>query len=266
MDRCGFTVTSIVLLVFGILWAVMNIAAIHIDDNLSTGYVQSAPGDTPNNGADTVINYYDSYHRLANSLVLWSFLAYSLFRTFLYPFVFAYIADVCGYKYFGILGGVLFVSGAVVSVFTIPLSNWAMGDCHAFNNVALGGDSNANSEAEGSAVAEVFAHCSHGQWNIIFFVIALSFGALLLAFPTFDLYYRRQLARRQGGSSLLSGTGGLSGYGSVATEDDSASGIQLGGRKGGKGSSSHRDGDGSDDDNPGSHITASMEDGNMLDI
>jgi MFS family permease len=59
-----------------------------------------------------------------------SFLFYCMFRTSLYTFVFAYLADTLGFKYFGVLGGVMFVFGGVLNFLQVPISNLASGTCH----------------------------------------------------------------------------------------------------------------------------------------
>lgn len=205
MDKLGFTVTAAVVCIFGLLWALMNIGAMMIDDSAA---VPITPGGE--------IDYNDSLHESANSLVLWSFLSYSLFRTFLYPFVFAYIADICGYKYFGVLGGVLFVCGAIASVFTIPLSLFAQGDCHTYVSTltTAGGDGDA---AGDSSVNKNFETCNHGIWKGIFLLIAISFAALLLAFPAYDWYYRRTHGLNGASSRAAEDKAG---YGAVSTQED----------------------------------------------
>jgi hypothetical protein len=92
MDHLGFPVTSSVLIVIGFVWALLLV------DNAST------------------------------SLVL-SFVCYSAFRTFFFTFVFAYLADTLGFKYFGVLAGIMFVLGGVLSVLQYPLAQVAAASC-----------------------------------------------------------------------------------------------------------------------------------------
>jgi MFS family permease len=59
-----------------------------------------------------------------------SFIFYAIYRTFFYTFVFAYLADVLGFKYFGVLAGIMFVIGGVLSLVQYPLAQVMAGSCH----------------------------------------------------------------------------------------------------------------------------------------
>ena len=59
-----------------------------------------------------------------------SFFCYAVFRTLLYTFLFAYIADTMGFHYFGVLAGLMFVISGVVGLLQYPLAKWAEGTCH----------------------------------------------------------------------------------------------------------------------------------------
>lgn len=65
-----------------------------------------------------------------------SFVAYAIFRTFFYTFFFAYLADTLGFKYFGVLAGVVFVLGGVVSFLQYPLAELGSGSCTSVNIIA----------------------------------------------------------------------------------------------------------------------------------
>ena len=98
MDGLGFPVTSLTLITFGCLWSLCLFSQI-------------------------------------KSLLILSFILYALFRTFLFTFLFAYAADTLGFKYFGILVGIMFVAGGVVSLLQYPLTQWATGTCHNISNL-----------------------------------------------------------------------------------------------------------------------------------
>lgn len=62
-----------------------------------------------------------------------SFICYAIYRTFFYTFFFAYLADVLGFKYFGVLAGVVFVVGGVMSFLQYPLAEYGSGSCTAYS-------------------------------------------------------------------------------------------------------------------------------------
>ncbi len=68
MDYFGFPATSFLTVLFACIWASLQVF--------------------PTKGAIVI-----------------SFVFYSLFRTFLFTFLFAYLADTLGFKYFGVLAG-----------------------------------------------------------------------------------------------------------------------------------------------------------------
>lgn len=145
MDKNGFPITMLVTIFFGIVWAVL----------LSTG--------------DSKFLYV-------------SFVFYALFRTFLYTFLFSYLADKLGFKYYGILAGILFFVSGIVGLVQYPLSVWAGGTCI-------------------TASPEEQSTCSHGQWGLLnHLAIAMLLG--LLYFPYQDFLERQQIMRYNSSKSF----------------------------------------------------------------
>lgn len=93
MDWVGFTITSVVIISLGLLWSLLILIP-------------------------------------SKTALIASFVAYTCFRTFFFTFLFAYIADTLGFKFFGALSGVMFVIGGVFGLLQYPLSQYAMGTCH----------------------------------------------------------------------------------------------------------------------------------------
>ncbi|KAJ1399549.1 hypothetical protein B484DRAFT_484002, partial [Ochromonadaceae sp. CCMP2298] len=68
--------------------------------------------------------------------MLWSvllgvgFAAYSLYRTSFYTFFFAYLADVLGFRYFGMLAGIISLLGGILGTLQYPLAQYVQGTCH----------------------------------------------------------------------------------------------------------------------------------------
>ena len=112
------------------------------------------------------------------SYLMASFVAYALFRTFLYTFIFSYMSDRLGFQFFGILVGVLFVISGFVGLLQYPLSEWAYGDCYS-----------THGEPD----------CSHGEWNFLNHLMLANF-VILLFFPYQDHVERRELLRRASSS------------------------------------------------------------------
>ena len=141
MDNRGFPVTSVVTVSFGLLWSLLLL--------------------------------YDSRYSL-----LPSFMFYALFRTCLFTFLFAYLADTMGFRFFGVLAGLMFVLGGFVGLLQYPLAMWAAGTCHS-----------ANSPLKR-------AHCSRGHWEEVNLSMACSMASL------FWFSYRDWVRRRRQATSL----------------------------------------------------------------
>ena len=132
MDYCGYPVTMLVTIVFAIIWAFLLC--------------------------------------LSNPVYIYaSFAAYALFRTFLYTFLFSYIADRLGFKFFGILVGILFAVAGFVGLLQYPVSTFADGDC----------------------ITKPGPDCNEGQWNNLNHIMLCSFVPLLF-FPYQDYIERKE--------------------------------------------------------------------------
>jgi MFS family permease len=138
MDGYGYPITMLVTIFFGIVWSILLATA-------------------------------DAYYLYA------SFLFYAMFRTFLYTFLFSYLADKLGFKYYGILAGVLFFVSGLFGLLQYPLSLFAAGAC--IYPVPATGES-----------------CSHGLWTPLNHLMTVMFIALLY-FPYQDYQERQVLAR-----------------------------------------------------------------------
>jgi MFS family permease len=95
-----------------------------------------------------------------------AFVAYALFRTFLFTYFFAYLADALGFRYFGVLAGASFLVAGCAGLLQSPLMEWGAGDCHLYKDPP--------------------ADCDPGNWRSI---NALQLGCLLAlyAIPLLDM-------------------------------------------------------------------------------
>jgi hypothetical protein len=80
-----------------------------------------------------------------------------------------------GFKYFGILAGLMFVFGGVFSLLQYPLVEWATGTCHFITN-------NADFR---------MAHCDRGHWYELNIAMLFSFVSLF-GFSYQDFVRRRR--------------------------------------------------------------------------
>lgn len=135
MDYLGFPITSTILLCLGIVWAFLAI--------------QRDP-----------------------STLVFSFVFYSAFRTFFFTFTFAYLADTLGFKYFGVLAGVMFVLGGVIGVLQYPLAEFAVRRCkvHPLTQVEV---------------------CTDGLWSQVNCVMLVTIASTL--YFSYHDYVRRKL-------------------------------------------------------------------------
>ena len=129
MDRCGFVATAAVTVALGCVY----------------GLCVLTPG---------------SEWRL-----VLGFVAYALFRSFLFTFFFAELADSLGFKYFGVLAGVSFLIAGVAGLLQSPLMEWGAGDCHLTRDPVPG--------------------CFQGNWRSINLTQLLCLAALF-AIPLLD--------------------------------------------------------------------------------
>lgn len=70
--------------------------------------------------------------------LLLAFVAYALFRTFLFTYFFAFLADSLGFKYFGVLAGVSFFVAGLAGLLQSPLMELGAGTCHLDPNPPSG--------------------------------------------------------------------------------------------------------------------------------
>lgn len=96
-----------------------------------------------------------------------SFIFYSLFRTFLITFTFAYLADSLGFHYFGVLAGVVFVISGFAGLLQYPLRLLVSGTCYK------------ETISSSSSSSSVDSDCNNGQWKLVNLVMLVSFVALL---------------------------------------------------------------------------------------
>lgn len=133
--------------------------------------------------------------------LLASFVFYSMFRTSLFTFVFAYLADTLGFKYFGVLGGVMFVSAGILSFLQVPLANAINGTCHL--HTVTEAVMSAAGKHHGktidisppiSTITEVT--CTHGYWwywNIFVFIVII--GTYYFAYQDYQLRAQKSVAK-----------------------------------------------------------------------
>jgi len=135
MDKRGFPATSLLCICSGIAWAVLLVL------------------DSPQ-----------------RHLLMASFAFYSVFRTSFYTFFFAYLADVLGFRYFGMLGGIIFLLAGIAGMLQIPLATYGAGDCHI-----LTADQ---------------ATCDKGHWDTVNMVMVVMVASTL--YFTYQDHRRRQ--------------------------------------------------------------------------
>lgn len=116
MDTLGFPLTSSIISILGFFWSILL--------------------------------YFQSKETLIASFVF-----YAMFRTFLFTFVFAYLPDVLGFKYFGVLAGIMFVLGGVLSFLQFPLAELVQGTCMTLSQLST---------------------CDHGYWGNLNLFMAFS--------------------------------------------------------------------------------------------
>ncbi|CAM9694828.1 unnamed protein product [Chrysoparadoxa australica] len=139
MDHVGFHVTSLITITMGISFTVLT--------SLSARF-RSFP------------------------LLMWSYVCYSIFRSFLFTNFFSHMGDCLGFKFFGLLSGISFAVAGVVGLLQYPLSTWGAGTCH------LG-------EEQG---------CSRGHWQQI---NQLQFACILLLYVLPIMDYRSHVKASQ---------------------------------------------------------------------
>jgi MFS family permease len=87
MDAAGLPLTSAITILFGAVWVALLLARME-------------------------------------DAILASFVFYAIFRTFLFTFFFAQLADVMGFKFFGMLAGIIFAIGGLLGLVQLYLAKW----------------------------------------------------------------------------------------------------------------------------------------------
>lgn len=143
MDHLGFPLTATTISTFGLLWSLCLLSE-------------------------------------SKTFLIPSFIFYTLFRTFLFAFLFAYAADTMGFKYYGILVGIMFVISGFISLLQYPLAKWASGTCHEVN--------------EGE-------YCTVGNWSAV--NIAMVFMMIFSFIFAFEDWRRRRSILKKVSSSRM---------------------------------------------------------------
>ena len=112
LDTRGFGATGIVLGVLGMLFGAAMLVAGDFSDEWDTA--TGAPLPPP---------------AFVGPLLTFAFVAYSLFRTLLYTYVFAFLGHVFGFNYFGLLAGVAFAVAGAVSFMQALLPSLGSAQC-----------------------------------------------------------------------------------------------------------------------------------------
>jgi MFS family permease len=153
MDRKGFPATSLLCIASGIIWALLLLA------------------DSPE-----------------RHLLTLSFVFYSIYRTSFFTFFFAYLADVLGFRYFGMLGGIIFLLAGVLGMLQYPLALYAAGDCHVYTSDQ--------------------STCDKGRWALVNTVMVVMVTASL--YFTYQDYVRRAAALASVKSASIGNNNGRS--------------------------------------------------------
>lgn len=135
MDTTGFPFTAVLITLSGVLWSICLL--------VSTSYT-----------------------------LLLSFLFYSFYRISFFIFIFGYLVDTFGFKYYGLLAGIMFLCGGFIGLLQYPLATYALGTCHHnhhnHNNVVI--DNNGVDDS-------MEDDCDQGQWyqvHIVMMIMILS--------------------------------------------------------------------------------------------
>ena len=95
------------------------------------------------------------------SIMTASFVSYSIFRAFLFPYFFASLSKKIGFRFFGILSGVAFCASGISQLSIAPLAIVIEGTCHEYDDITE-------------------TNCSEGKWNEIHITQIVSLTVLLL--------------------------------------------------------------------------------------
>ena len=101
-------------------------------------------------------------------LMVASFVAYAIFRSFLFPYFFATLSRKMGFRFFGMLSGLAFCTSGLTQFAIAPIASIVEGDCHEYDDPTMA------------------AGCDSGSWKMVHF-IQLANTLLLLIIPFFDM-------------------------------------------------------------------------------
>jgi len=132
------------------------------------------------------------------SWMLLSFVAYTAFRSFLYPVFIGSLTSRLGFKYFGILLGLGFALSGIVQLLFPKLVNLTQGDCHLM------------------ATDTYVETCDHGKWQQTEVIQLLVLGTMYIV-PILDR--RDRIIRELRIQEMLHLESPVSSYGSAATTE-----------------------------------------------
>lgn len=111
------------------------------------------------------------------SVMVGSFVAYAVFRSFLFPYFFGSLSRRLGFRYFGILTGIAFSTSGVTQLLISPLAGVVQGTCHTLE--------------EGDILLETVDGCSQGHWRAVHWLQIATVLSLVLI-PFLDNYYEKK--------------------------------------------------------------------------
>lgn len=100
-------------------------------------------------------------------LMVTSFVAYAIFRSFLFPYFFATLSRKMGFRFFGMLSGLAFCTSGLTQFAIAPIALLVEGDCHEYDDITT-------------------ADCDGGSWRMIH-LVQLASTLVLVIVPFFDM-------------------------------------------------------------------------------
>jgi len=138
MDKSGFPTTSTIITLSGALWGVCLLSP--------TPYT-----------------------------LLLSFIFYSFYRTSFFIFIFGYLADSLGYRFYGLLAGIMFLCGGCIGMLQYPLATFALDTCNSHHTSSI--NTGVDDTITGADGLWVDDNCYQGQWyqvHVVMVVMILS--------------------------------------------------------------------------------------------
>lgn len=162
-----------------------------------SGFLLDSVGFMPTAIITIALGVYQMFFLLIagsrEGIMVASFVAYAVFRAFLFPYFFASLSKKIGFRYFGVLSGLSFSISGLSQLAIAPLASQIEGDCHEFDDIGVEG-------------------CSEGDWRMIH-VIQIVCLLLLFSIPLLDVKAEKDDETGQGGPTPNSS------YGSVEKGD-----------------------------------------------